>query len=119
MSNSIFTLPPTGFGPGSQPLQADDQLDYMSMPQGMRTYSQHTPEIDDLDRVPQGAALMRAVAEASRHLASVGNADAPPQAEPLVFSRNRVQGLLRQVHTGRRPIFAKCLQTQSQSSAKA
>ena len=70
MSNSIFTLPPTGFGPGSQPLQADDQLDYISMPQGMRTYSQHTPEIDDLARVPQGAALMRAVAEACKRVAA-------------------------------------------------
>lgn len=75
MSNSIFTLPPTGFGPGSQPLQADDALQYTSMPQGMRTYSQHTPEIDDLDRVPRGAALMRAVAAACARAAAGGEGE--------------------------------------------
>lgn len=69
---NIFTLPPTGFGPGSQPLQADDELSYTAMPQGMRTYSAHAPEVDDLARVPRGAALMRAVAEACDRVAAGG-----------------------------------------------
>lgn len=33
---SPFTLPPTGFGPGSQP-DPDGELQYMTMPSGMRT----------------------------------------------------------------------------------
>ncbi|MDF2235640.1 hydrogenase expression/formation protein [Albimonas sp. CAU 1670] len=90
MSSSIFTLPPTGFGPGSQPLQADDELQYTAMPQGMRTYSQHTPEVDDLARVPRGAALMRAVAAACARAAEGGEgqsfdlADLPPADRAFV-----------------------------------
>ena len=41
-----FMMPPTGFGPGSQPMEAgDEQLEYMPLPQDMRTYSPHLPEI--------------------------------------------------------------------------
>ncbi|WP_395539667.1 hydrogenase expression/formation protein [Neotabrizicola sp. sgz301269] len=43
---SPFTLPPTGFGPGSQP-DPEGELQYMSMPSGMRTYSAHVPEVTD------------------------------------------------------------------------
>lgn len=41
---SPFTLPPAGFGPGSQP-DADGELQYMPMPSGMRTYAPHIPEV--------------------------------------------------------------------------
>lgn len=45
-----FMLPPTGFGPGSQPLDTEDEkLEYMPLPQDMRTYSPSLPEVDDLD----------------------------------------------------------------------
>ncbi len=62
MSN--FVMPPTGFGPGSQPLGEDDELQYTIMPQDMRTYSPHTPEVDDASKVAAGTALMHEVAAA-------------------------------------------------------
>ena len=40
-----FHMPPSGFGPGSQP--EDDTLDVMPMPQEMRTYSPHIPDTGD------------------------------------------------------------------------
>ena len=61
MSN--FVMPPTGFGPGSQPLAEDDELQYTVMPQDMRTYSPHTPEIDDPTRVAAGTAIMHDIAK--------------------------------------------------------
>ncbi len=43
-----FILPPTGFGPGSQPEEEDGlELDYMVMPSGMRTFEPHFPKVDD------------------------------------------------------------------------
>ena len=42
-----FTMPPTGFGPGSQPMESgDDKLDYMPLPQDMRTYAPSLPMIE-------------------------------------------------------------------------
>lgn len=53
-----FMMPPTGFGPGSQPLdEGDDKLEYMPLPQDMRTYSPSLPEVDDLDPGKIGPAL--------------------------------------------------------------
>lgn len=46
---SPFTLPPTGFGPGSQP-DPDGELQYMTMPSGMRTYSAHIPDVDGAEK---------------------------------------------------------------------
>ncbi|WP_339109208.1 hydrogenase expression/formation protein [Thioclava sp. GXIMD4216] len=40
-----FHLPPMGFGPGSQ--ETGEELEYMELPSGMRTYSAHMPEVDD------------------------------------------------------------------------
>jgi hydrogenase-1 operon protein HyaF len=42
-----FTLPPVGFGPGSQPPDGDDELAYMSMPQDMRTFAPRIPEVEN------------------------------------------------------------------------
>ena len=43
---SNFHLPPTGFGPGSQPLGEEGAaLEYLPMPQDMRAYSPHLPEV--------------------------------------------------------------------------
>lgn len=42
-----FVMPPVGFGPGSQaPLDEGDQLEYMPLPQDMRTYAPHLPEVE-------------------------------------------------------------------------
>ncbi|MCV6596191.1 MAG: hydrogenase expression/formation protein [Mangrovicoccus sp.] len=74
MSNP-FMMPPTGFGPGSQPLdQQEDALDYMALPQDMRTYSPRIPETDGLeDRDIQPAlALLAQVAEAAGRIGRAG-----------------------------------------------
>ena len=43
-----FHLPPTGFGPGSQPGSDDGaELEYMPLPSGMRTYSPRLPDVTD------------------------------------------------------------------------
>lgn len=43
---SNFHMPPMGYGPGSQPPEEDGkELEYMPMPQDMRSYSLHVPEI--------------------------------------------------------------------------
>lgn len=41
---SNFHLPPQGFGPGSQ--GTGEELDFMPLPSGMRTYAPHVPEVD-------------------------------------------------------------------------
>lgn len=44
---SNFHLPPTGFGPGSQaPATGDEALEYLPMPQDMRAYAPHLPEVE-------------------------------------------------------------------------
>lgn len=60
---SPFTLPPTGFGPGSQP-DPEGELQYMSMPSGMRTYSAHVPEVEDPAIAAPVLALLQRMAEA-------------------------------------------------------
>lgn len=57
-----FHLPPTGFGPGSQP--QDDTLEYMPLPQDMRTYAPHIPEAEVSD--PDALDLLGRVAAAAR-----------------------------------------------------
>lgn len=39
-----FHLPPVGFGPGSQ--GTGEELDFMPLPSGMRTYAPHVPEVE-------------------------------------------------------------------------
>jgi len=41
---SNFHLPPQGFGPGSQ--GTGEELDFMPLPSGMRTYAPHVPEVE-------------------------------------------------------------------------
>lgn len=70
-----FMMPPTGFGPGSQPLdQQDDALEYMPLPQDMRTYSPRIPEIEDLADKDLSPALdlLRDVAAAALRIGSEG-----------------------------------------------
>ncbi|MCR9107372.1 hydrogenase expression/formation protein [Marivita sp. XM-24bin2] len=70
-----FMLPPTGFGPGSQPLdQQDEALEYMPLPQDMRTYSPRIPEIEDLGGADLSPALtlMAQVAGAAQEVSVQG-----------------------------------------------
>lgn len=60
---SPFTLPPAGFGPGSQP-DPDGELSYMAMPSGMRTYSPHIPEAEDPAAMTEALAMLAEMAAA-------------------------------------------------------
>lgn len=63
---SNFHLPPTGFGPGSQPPAEDgEELAYLEMPQDMRAYSAHIPDAHLSDETRPAFDLMRAVADAA------------------------------------------------------
>jgi len=67
---SNFNLPPTGFGPGSQATEED--AGYMPMPSGMRTYSPHTPEIEDPEAAAPAFDLLARMAAACDHCATTG-----------------------------------------------
>ena len=58
-----FHLPPVGYGPGSQP-DIDGELEYMSLPSGMRTYSPHLPDVNDLASVAPALATLQDIAQA-------------------------------------------------------
>ncbi len=70
---SPFSFPPAGFGPGSQP-DPDGELQYMTMPSGMRTYSPHIPEAADPDAMADALALLAEMAAACEIVAQ----GAPP-----------------------------------------
>lgn len=65
-----FRMPPTGFGPGSQPDEGG--LDYLAMPSGMRTYAHHLPEVEAPDRFAPALALLADAAAACREAAALG-----------------------------------------------
>lgn len=65
---SPFTLPPTGFGPGSQP-DPEGELHYMSMPSGMRTYSPHVPDANDRAALAEAVAMLAEMAAAAEIVA--------------------------------------------------
>ncbi|WP_068114252.1 hydrogenase expression/formation protein [Tropicimonas marinistellae] len=61
-----FVLPPMGFGPGSQPPTEDGrELEYMPLPQDMRTYSTRVPEVEDSTRLAPALELLARIAEAA------------------------------------------------------
>ncbi|WP_422000647.1 hydrogenase expression/formation protein [Roseovarius mucosus] len=63
---SNFHLPPTGFGPGSQPLGEEGAaLEYLPMPQDMRAYSPHLPEVEVDDRLMPALDLLGEIAHAA------------------------------------------------------
>ncbi|WP_425071429.1 hydrogenase expression/formation C-terminal domain-containing protein [Sagittula sp. S175] len=71
MSN--FVMPPTGFGPGSQPLGDEDkELEYMPMPQDMRTYTPRIPDVAEDTDVSAAMALMAEVGHACQEIALRG-----------------------------------------------
>ena len=70
---SNFHLPPAGYGPGSQPPAGDGQeLEYLPMPQDMRAYSAHVPEIGDATGVAPALALLQSIAGAAGAAAAGG-----------------------------------------------
>ncbi len=79
-----FHLPPTGFGPGSQP--EDETLEYMPMPQDMRTYSPHIPDTDD-GADPHALALLGQIADAAKTVAS--------GAAPITFDLSDLSAVSR------------------------
>ncbi|EPX76317.1 hydrogenase expression/formation protein [Salipiger mucosus] len=68
-----YHLPPTGYGPGSQP--EDEELQYMSLPQDMRTFSAHLPEVEDSAALAPALALMAEVAAAADRVGRGGAAE--------------------------------------------
>ncbi|MCB1409380.1 MAG: hydrogenase expression/formation protein [Rhodobacteraceae bacterium] len=58
-----FTIPPTGFGPGSQP-DPEGELHYMTMPSGMRTYAPHVPDSEDQAALVEATAMLAEMAAA-------------------------------------------------------
>ncbi len=69
---SNFHLPPVGFGPGSQP--EGEELGYMQLPSGMRTYSAHLPEVEDTSSVAPALKLLSDIAAAAEACAQGGMA---------------------------------------------
>jgi len=68
-----FHMPPTGFGPGSQPTDEDGaELAYMPLPSGMRTYSPRIPTIEDTEVAHRVIALLGRIAEAADSVAGGG-----------------------------------------------
>ena len=64
---SNFYLPPVGFGPGSQPPEEEGQsLEYMQMPQDMRAYSSHIPEVEMDEALVPGFELLAQIADAAQ-----------------------------------------------------
>ena len=62
MSSIPFaTVPPIGYGPGSQPDEDADGLAYLAMPSGMRIYEPHLPEVDDPARFEPAFATLEAI----------------------------------------------------------
>lgn len=68
---SPFTLPPAGFGPGSQP-DPDGDLQYMSMPSGMRVYTPHIPDAEDAAALSEAVAMLTRMAAACESVAKGG-----------------------------------------------
>lgn len=70
---SSFHMPPIGFGPGSQPDEGEE-LSYMQLPAGMRTYSAHLPQVDDASAVSPALRTLADIASASAACAKGGMA---------------------------------------------
>lgn len=71
-----FHMPPSGFGPGSQPSSEDGvELEYMPLPSGMRTYSPRLPDLGDRAGAGEALALLARVADAAARVAVGGAAE--------------------------------------------
>ncbi|MCP1198367.1 hydrogenase expression/formation protein [Notoacmeibacter sp. MSK16QG-6] len=71
-----FQLPPVGFGPGSQPTSDDGlELQYMPMPQDMRSYSPRIPDVESSADIVPALELLAEIAAAAA-IAGQGGANA-------------------------------------------
>ncbi len=71
-----FHMPPTGFGPGSQPASEDgSELDYMELPGDMRTYSAHVPDVEANDALRPALAMLDDIAKAAGRVGAGGVAE--------------------------------------------
>jgi hydrogenase-1 operon protein HyaF len=69
-----FTMPPMGFGPGTQPGPEDGaELRYMAMPSGMSTFETRLPQIDDPSKAAAALAFMGKLADAAEVAAARGD----------------------------------------------
>ena len=59
-----FMLPPMGFGPGSQ-VEEGGELEYMPMPQDMRTFTPRIPEVEAGAELAPALDLLREIARAA------------------------------------------------------
>ena len=65
-----FQIPPTGFGPGSQPAPEDGaELEYMELPSDMRTYAPRIPMVEANEALSPALELMRRIAKAAGEVA--------------------------------------------------
>jgi len=71
---SDFMLPPMGFGPGSQPAP-DGELEYMPMPQDMRTYEPHLPEVEDTAPLRPALAILEDLSAMAGRVAETGRSE--------------------------------------------
>jgi hydrogenase-1 operon protein HyaF len=65
---SPFTMPPAGFGPGSQP-DPEGDLQYMPMPSGMRVYTPHIPDAEEAADMAEAVAMLTRMADACAEVA--------------------------------------------------
>lgn len=64
-----FYMPPVGFGAGSQPAEDHgEELEYMQMPQDMRSYSAHIPEVEADPALTPALNLLRDIAGAAQRV---------------------------------------------------
>ena len=71
-----FHLPPVGYGPGSQPPEEDGkELEYMQMPQDMRAYSSHIPEVEGTEGLTPALTLLEDIAAAAVRVGNGGDAE--------------------------------------------
>ncbi|MAE88554.1 MAG: hydrogenase expression/formation protein [Pelagibaca sp.] len=69
-----FHMPPVGYGPGSQP-EDEAELEYMPLPQDMRTFSVHIPDIENSGGLAPAMDLLARVANASDRVAAEGGSE--------------------------------------------
>ncbi len=68
-----FHIPPSGFGPGSQPAPDDGaELEYIALPSGMRTFSPIIPEVSDRSRAIPALKLLEKLSAAAGRVAAGG-----------------------------------------------
>lgn len=69
---SNFHLPPSGYGPGSQPSEDGEELEYMKLPQDMRAYTSHIPEVEFNPALAPAMEVMTQIAAAADSAAKGG-----------------------------------------------